>query len=73
MPETERLADIEDGPRLTFGIYPGITGQELLQENVHQGPVPDDPERTEQALARLQPVGRPFLVRTYVVYTLRGH
>jgi hypothetical protein len=72
MPETERLLEIEESPPLTFGIYPGITGQELLQENVHQGSVPDDPEGTEQALARLQPAGRPFLVRSYVVYAGRG-
>jgi hypothetical protein len=72
MPDAEALPDIEGGPPLMFGIYPGMTGQELPQENVHRGPTPDDPERTERALALLQPGGRPFLVRSYVVYTGRG-
>ncbi len=69
MSDAEPRLDLEDGPRLTFGIYPGMTGQELPQANVHRGPVPDEPERTEQALRLLQPAGRPFLVRCYVVYT----
>jgi hypothetical protein len=72
MPDAEALPDIEDGPPLMFGIYPGMTGQELPQENVNRGPTPDDPERTERALALLQPGGRPFLIRSYVVYTGRG-
>ena len=72
MPDAQPRPDRDDGPLLTFGIYPGMTGQELPQANVHRGPVPDDPERTEQALALLQPAGRPFLVRSYVVYTGRG-
>jgi hypothetical protein len=72
MRDAEPRPDIVDGPPLTFGIYPGMTGQELLQENVHRASVPDDPARTEQALALLQPSGRPFLVRSYVVYTGRG-
>jgi hypothetical protein len=72
MPDAEPRPEIKGGPPLTFGIYPGMTGQELLQENVHKGGVSDDPERTEQALALLQPAGRPFLVRSYVVYTGRG-
>jgi hypothetical protein len=72
MPGAEPRLDLEDGPPLTFGIYPGMTGQELPQANVYRGPVPDDPERTEQALALLQPAGRPFLVRSYVVHTGAG-
>ena len=72
MPDAEPRSDIDNGTHLTFGIYPGMTGQELLQANVHRGSVPDDPERTEQALALLQPSGRRFLVRSYVVYTGRG-
>ena len=72
MTDDESRPDLAEGPRLTFGIYPGMTGLELPQENVHRGAVPDDPERTEQALALLQPAGRPFLVRSYVVYTGRG-
>ena len=72
MPDAQPRPDRDDGPLLTFGIYPGMTGQELPQANVHRGPVPDDPERTEQALALLQSAGRPFLVRSYVVYTGRG-
>jgi hypothetical protein len=72
MPDDESRPDLEDGPPLTFGIYPGMTGEELPQENVHRGAVPDDPEQTEQVLALLQTAGRPFLVRSYVVYTGRG-
>ena len=72
MPDAEPRRDIDDAKHLTFGIYPGMSGQELLQANVHRASVPDDPERTEQALALLQPSGRPFLVRSYVVYTGRG-
>jgi hypothetical protein len=72
MSDAEPRLDLQDGPRLTFGIYPGMTGQELPQANVHRGPVPDDPERTEQALGLLQPARRPFLVRSYVVYTGSG-
>jgi hypothetical protein len=72
MSDAEPRLDPEDGPPLTFGIYPGMTGQELPQANVHRGPVPDDPERTEQALGLLQPAGQPFLVRSYVVYTGAG-
>jgi hypothetical protein len=72
MSDREPRPNLEDGPPLVFGIYPGMTGEELPQGNVHRGAVPDDPERTEQALALLQPVGRPFLVRSYVVYTGRG-
>ena len=49
---------------LIFGIYPGMTGNEL----VNTGPIPDDPDRTEQALVRLQPEPRPFLIRSYVIY-----
>ncbi len=72
MPDAEPRPDLQNGPPLVFGIYPGMTGQELPQENVHRGAVPDDPERTEKALAVLQPAGRPFLVRSYVVYTGHG-
>jgi hypothetical protein len=63
---------IEDGPPLTFGIYPGMTGQELPQGNIHRGVVPDDPARTAEALSLLQPAGRPLLVRSYIVYTGHG-
>jgi hypothetical protein len=72
MPDAQLRLDREDGPPLTFGIYPGMTGLELPQANVHRGPVLDDPERTEQALEQLQPAGRPFLVRSYLVYTGSG-
>jgi hypothetical protein len=72
MPDAEALPDTGDGPPLIFGIYPGMTGQELPQWNVHTGSTPDDPERTERALALLQPGGGPLLVRSYVVYTVRG-
>ena len=53
---------------LIFGIYPGMTGNEM----VNTGPIPDDPDRTEQALVRLQPEPRPFLIRSYVIYRGSG-
>jgi hypothetical protein len=55
-------------PGLTYGIYPGMTGNEL----VNTGPVPDDPDRTEEALGRLQDGGRPSFVRSYVIYRGAG-
>jgi hypothetical protein len=60
MPATQPRLQLKDGLPLTFGIYPGMTGQELPQGNIHRAAVPDDPERTERALALLQPTGRPF-------------
>jgi len=54
--------------RLTFGIYPGMTGCEPL----HTGPFSDDPERTNAALDRLQGGGPPLLVRAYALYVGSG-
>ena len=53
-------------PRLTFGIYPGMTGVEAANV-IAPGPVPDDAPRTRTALDTLAG-GRRFLVRCYVVY-----
>jgi hypothetical protein len=50
--------------RLCFGIYPGMTGDEVGVACL----VPDDPTRTEAAILQLQPAGRPFLVRSYLLY-----
>jgi hypothetical protein len=72
MTETAHRPDPGTAPPLVFGIYPGMTGLELPQGNVYVGPVPDDPERTRQALALLQPAGQLFLVRSYLVYAGSG-
>jgi hypothetical protein len=68
MPDADLRQDVGTAPRLTFGIYPGMTGSEL----VNTGPVADDPEQTDRALSLLQPEARPFLVRGYVVYRGAG-
>jgi hypothetical protein len=68
MTTSERQSDESDPPPMVFGIYPGMTGEEL----VNTGPVSDDPARTEMALAFLQPSGKPFLVRSYVIYRGAG-
>jgi hypothetical protein len=51
---------------LTFGIFPGMTGAELgatpMESTTYR---PDD---TEEALTRLQPPGRPLVIRGYGVY-----
>jgi hypothetical protein len=62
----------DDAPRLTFGLYPGMTGQEEGVSVIAAGPVPEDPPRTLRALAELQPGGRPLLVRAYVIFRGRG-
>lgn len=53
-------------PRLTFGIYPGMTGIEAVSV-LAPGPCPDDPPRTKRALDALAG-GRRFLVRSYCMY-----
>jgi hypothetical protein len=52
--------------KLTFGIYPG--GAAGTDIGLAEGP-PDDPAKIIEALARLQPAGRPFLVRGYTHFT----
>jgi hypothetical protein len=65
MSDTKYEAEKVDATRLIFGIYPGMTGQELA----NTGPVADDPARTEEALGLLQQHnGLPFLVRSYVIH-----
>jgi hypothetical protein len=69
MAESQPVSGAAQAPRLVFGVYPGgLTGT----ESEPQVGTADDPERTEQALARLQPEGRPFLIRGYVHYTGSG-
>ena len=63
MPDAEGQQSPDDVAGLIFGIYSGMTGNELT----NTVPIPDDPERTVQALADLQPAGRPFLVRSFAV------
>jgi len=59
--------NIADGERgITFGIFPGMTGEETPVR------LPYDPLRTEQALAGLQPAGRPFMLRAYLHYVGEG-
>jgi hypothetical protein len=53
-------------PRLIFGIFPGMTGTEGA--STASAAMTYDPDRTEEALARLQAPGRPFLIRSYAVY-----
>jgi hypothetical protein len=59
-----------DAPRLVFGIFPGVTGTENAMTRVAADTY--DPARTDEALSRLQPSGRPFLVRGYVLYKGEG-
>ena len=67
--ESQPASDAAQSPRLVFGVYPGgMTGAE---SEPLVGTV-DDPDRTEEALARLHPKGRPFLIRGYVHYTGSG-
>jgi hypothetical protein len=55
--------------RLTFGIYPGMTGTEAG----FIGAAQHDPGRTAEAVCRLQgDPGRPFLVRVYALYEGKG-
>ena len=69
MAESQPVAGAAQAPRLVFGVYPGgLTGT----ESEPLVGTADDPERTERALARLQPEGRPFLIRGYVHYTGSG-
>jgi hypothetical protein len=69
MAESQPVDGAAQAPQLVFGVYPGgLTGTE--SESLVG--TADDPERTEEALARLQPEGRPFLVRGYVHYTGAG-
>lgn len=58
------------GPRpgLIFGIYPGMTGAEQGANVVVPGPHRDEPTKAKQALTLLEGVGRPLLVRGYLVY-----
>lgn len=56
----------EGAPGLTFGIFPGMTGEETPVR------LPYDPLRTEQALSDLQPAGHPFMVRAYLQYVGEG-
>ena len=55
-----------DPPGLTFGIFPGMTGTEAMSTAMAAATY--DPVRTDDALARLQWPGRPFVVRGYAVY-----
>jgi hypothetical protein len=53
-------------PRFVFGIYPGGAAGTVGPS----GPVaPEDPALRMAALKRLQPPGRPFLLRLYASYT----
>lgn len=53
-------------PTLIFGIFPGIAG--TADEMYRVALETYDPNRTEAALAQLQPPAHPFLVRGYVIY-----
>ncbi|QEH31994.1 hypothetical protein OJF2_04630 [Aquisphaera giovannonii] len=53
---------------LTFGIFPGMIGTEMD----HCGGPMHEPERTAEAIGALQAPGRPFVVRSYVIYTGKG-
>jgi hypothetical protein len=66
MAESQPVSGATQAPRLVFGVYPG--GMTVTESEPLVGTA-DDPERTERALARLQPEGRPFLIRGYVHYT----
>jgi hypothetical protein len=69
MAESQPASGATQAPRLLFGIYPGgLTGT----ESEPLVGTADDPERTEAALARLHPEGRPFLIRGYVHYVGSG-
>jgi hypothetical protein len=69
MAQSQPGSGAAQAPRLVFGVYPGgLTGT----ESEPLVGTADDPERTEEALTRLQPGGRPFLIRGYVHYTGSG-
>ena len=53
-------------PGLIFGIFPGLTGTEIGATATTAATY--DPARTDDALARLQSPGRPFVIRGYAVY-----
>src|SRR5689334_10530211 len=53
-------------PGLTFGIFPGMAGTEAMETAMSAATY--DPGRTDEALARLQSPGRPFVIRGYVAY-----
>src|SRR5262245_26977111 len=59
-----------DPPGLIFGIFPGMTGTEIAAPAMAAETY--DPARTDDALARLQAPGRPFVIRGYVVYKGSG-
>jgi hypothetical protein len=59
-----------DPAGLTFGIFPGMTGTETL--DTAMAATTYDPARTDDALARLQSPGRPFVIRGYSVYRGSG-
>jgi hypothetical protein len=59
-----REDDVTDPRPITFGVYAGSATSEA---GLLDGPA-DDPARIEEALVRLRPDGRPFLVRAYVHY-----
>jgi len=63
MAQSQPMSGAARAPRLVFGVYPG--GMTCTESDLPVG-IADDPERTEEALARLQPDGRPFLIRDYV-------
>ena len=52
---------------LIFGIFPGMAGTESIATEAAMART-YDPDRTEEALARLHQPGRPFVVRQYVIY-----
>jgi hypothetical protein len=56
----------DTAPGLTFGIFPGMTGEETPVR------LPYDSQRTEEALVGLQAPGRPFMVRAYMHYVGQG-
>lgn len=57
-------------PRLIFGIFPGISGTE--DATYRDALASYDPDQVDAALERLQPPGRPFVVRGYAVYKGNG-
>lgn len=59
-------------PGLVFGIYPGMTGEEITADGptvIARGPVDDDPPRTMAALAALESGGARLIVRCYLIYS----
>jgi hypothetical protein len=69
--ESPRDSVAASGPLpLIFGIFPGMTGTESPQTAM--AATTYDPVRTDEALTRLQPPGRPLVVRAYAIYKGAG-